>query len=252
MSEWTISTSINTQQYLTTLTDKLAQEMDASFVVLSTLTKNNRRYLNIACKSEHEQKMSKLLKDMLADVLATSYKKDFLRKKLHISSDSIIARTLLSTMSLFDSNYDKKLIKQCFADSRTIALDGVINFQLNEVIKRWDSIAALTGSANLSFNNDVFLLDFLSFLKESIPSLVSEVRVFVNENEVTIMDKDGRILEGLTAATAKEAEENLAISLIAANPATVTLFCSQSNLSDELVKLLNGLFTTNIVTTQAN
>lgn len=250
MSEWTISANSATKQYLSALVDKLKQDTDAAFVVLTTLTKNNREYLNIACKKEHEQKLSKMLKDMLAEILATSYKKDFLRKKLNISSDSIVARTLLSTMSLFDSNHDKKLIKQCFAENKIIAIDGVINFAMGEVTSRWNDVVALTKNTNVLFSNDTFLLDFLSFLKDSIPSLVSEVRVFINDNEFTIMDKDGRVLEGLTSYSLDAAEESLAISLVAANPSTVTVFCSCQQLSDEFVRLLNSLFCISIVTTQ--
>lgn len=112
----------------------------------------------------------------IAEIIAIGYKYDYLDKRLFLPLLSPKQKRLLCTaLVAADLEEDREYVLRRLSRDRQYSIDGVFNFRLGELKKRWDGVLEYIpqqfGSASLD--------DFVNFLVEE-----SEGKVYVKEGKV--------------------------------------------------------------------
>ena len=111
MYESTLSIDINRKSYLDYVYGKLKPHIKLTDAVVAYTKAEDRVYLSIACEDEFAEVMHLEIISQLAEIYAMGFKYDYLKRKLKINRENLLIKTLLNTMTVFDSNNDKKLIR---------------------------------------------------------------------------------------------------------------------------------------------
>ena len=205
---------------------------------------DDREFLSVACYDESAGQISGLIKDVLADVFSIGYKNKYLSKKLNLSNDDLLSRTLINTMCIFDNSFDKTAIKRNIENIKNFSLDGFYNFRLGEVKKKWDEIVILSNSYDVVIKDNETMRDFLMFLIEAIPTLVNNLTVvFDKESGFELFDEKGQRLNKLATMSVREdPEESLLYNLICINPSSINFYGDWENMTAQFKDVADSLF----------
>lgn len=114
--------------------------------------------------------------DKLGEVIAINYKYDFFKKTLSVSGlNETENEILLTSLIAADLGDDKKYAARRFLDGTDSSVDGIFNFRLGALKRKWKDVA--------SYMPDVFLnsqlKDFISYLLEN-----KKKRVYIDGGKV--------------------------------------------------------------------
>jgi hypothetical protein len=103
------------------------------------------------------------VEDKLADVIAVSYKYDYFKRKITVNGLSSDEKELLLTALISaDLDDDKKYVYERLKCLSEIAVDGVFNFRLKPLRKKWAEVAGYIPSTFINSQ----LKEFITFLLE--------------------------------------------------------------------------------------
>ncbi len=225
--------------------DKVAAPVKATGGVLALSKKGGRAKLGIAVKDECFNQINKAVKGVTAEVLAIGYKNRYLKEKIKIESDSLLGKTLINTMCVFDSNYDTNYIKRKINDLDTLALDGCYNFRLIDVKKKWNEVVDLSNNYSGFLSERNVLYEFLSFLLDAIPCLSDTVTVVLGtekKNFEMFNAKEKLMLKFCTFPDKYDVREQILFNLICFNPNLVKFCGDMEGLGTEFSEIINELF----------
>ena len=184
-------------------------------------------------------------KSAVAEVLAVGYKNRFLKEKINIDTSSLLGRTLLDTMCIFDSNYDTNVIKKNILEINNLSIDGCYNFRLKEIKEKWKEIVALSNNYSAFFEEESVILDFLTYLMDAIPCLCDSVTVLVDlqKNNFQLVDGADRLVTKFETFLEKDdLAEQVLFNLICFNPNVVRYCGDMDELGEEFCYVVNEIF----------
>ncbi len=124
----------------------------------------SRSILNLSCPRYYADIVASELKDKLAEIVAINYKYDFFKKNVKVSGlNKNENEILMASLIAADLEDDKRYVYEKLRGLNDFALDGVYNFRLQPLKKKWEDIVSYMPSCFI--NNQ--LKDFVRFLLEN-------------------------------------------------------------------------------------
>ena len=133
MFETSLSIDANKKEFLEYLYDKVKPVVKDCGAAVVRREVDDRIFLSFACENRYGEKLRQSIYSALAEVYAIGFKYDYLKAKLNIKNENLLIKTLLNTMTVFDSNNDKKIVKKSLENEKIIAIDGFFDFRLKEL-----------------------------------------------------------------------------------------------------------------------
>ncbi len=137
---------------------------------------DKRSMLNVECPEEYLEILTAEISDKIAEVIVVKYKNDFFKKNVIVSGLSEVEREILNAgIIAADLEDDKKYVFERIKNQTQIAIDGVFNFRLQMLKRKWSEIIEYIPT---SFLNDQ-LKEFIGYLLEN-----KRKRVYVDYGRV--------------------------------------------------------------------
>lgn len=242
MFESTLSIDIGRKNYLDFIYDRLKPHIKLTNSVVAYTQTDDRAFFSVACEDTHKETVEFEIASNLADVYAMGFKYDYLKRKLKINRENLLIKTLLNTMTVFDSNNDKKLIRQELYGQPVIAVDGFFEFRLKSVKQKWDEIINLTNENSIVFSDDEISGEFLMFLLDAIPHGEEGVKICKYGGNIELFDKKGKKIKLITpVGENKTPEETVLFNLICLAPKKV-LIVDDEDYSPEFLEIIRKFF----------
>lgn len=138
--------------------------------------KDGRAILSIDCPEYYSDIVKTEIADKLAEIIAIRYKYEYFKKNVRIGGlSSVEKEILLTSLIAADLDDDKRYAFDRIKHFRDIAVDGIYNFRLKPLKKKWEGIVSYIPTC---FMNEQ-LKDFVSYLLEN-----KKKRVYVDSGKV--------------------------------------------------------------------
>ena len=132
--------------------------------------------LTVNCPEEYKDIIRVEISDKVAEVIAIKYKNDFFKKSIVVEGlPEVEKEILMASLIAADLEEDKKYSYERIKTDNIIAIDGIYNFRLKQLKKKWQEI---TNYIPTCFVNSQ-LKEFIGFLLEN-----KSKRVYVESGRV--------------------------------------------------------------------
>lgn len=103
----------------------------------------DRIIMYISCGDEHVQLLKKELADYIAEVICIAYKYKLFNDSVSAQGLNLQERELLlSAIIAADFEDDKRFVKSKIQFENQMTIDGLFNFRLQSILKKWKEISA--------------------------------------------------------------------------------------------------------------
>lgn len=135
-----------------------------------------RAILNVNCPVDYADVVVAEIKDKVAEIIAIKYKYDFFKSTLSVGGlKSVEKEILFASLIAADLDDDKKYAFDKIKNSQEIAVDGLFNFRLKLLKKKWQEVAECIPQCFLNTQ----LKEFITYLTEN-----KKKRVYVDGETV--------------------------------------------------------------------
>jgi hypothetical protein len=143
---------------------------------LFTRKTNNRVELNVNCPESYADVVKVEIADKIAEIIAIKYKYEYFKSAVKVAGlSSHEKEILMASLIAADLEEDKKYAFDRVKNSYDVAIDGVFNFRLKPLKKKWSEVVSYIP---VCFVNEQ-LKEFVSFLLEN-----KRKRVYVEGDRV--------------------------------------------------------------------
>ena len=119
----------------------LADVFSYANCTLSVEQVNDRHLLRINCPDEYKDIVCVEVADKVAEVIAIKYKNDYFKNGINIQGLNQIEKEIMyASLIAADLDEDKKYSFDKIKGSENIAIDGMFNFRLGALRKKWQDI----------------------------------------------------------------------------------------------------------------
>ncbi len=133
----------------------------------------SRSVLTLSCPKYFAEIVSCELKDKLSEIIAINYKYDFFKKNVKVNGlNDNEYEILMASLIAADLEDDKRYAYDKLKDLSEFAIDGVFNFRLQALKRKWEDIVSYIPTCFINSQ----LKDFVRFLLEN-----RKTRVFVDD-----------------------------------------------------------------------
>lgn len=215
-------------------------------VVVSIFLQDTHKVLVAVPIEKKEQAMS-LLKENLAEMILTNFKKEYIMSKLNFEVDhSVNMRVFLQTLICFDSDVDKQIIMESLNFDKSIYLNSFINFRLKFLKNKWDELVTLANDNIMYLLSEDSFVELIKFLISNLDYRCYAVNIFSKQNCYLLCDMEGKVINDFLLDKNIVYDDNkLLTSLIALNPEKIIIHCN-SFLKENLLKNLYNFFSNRI------
>lgn len=176
MTQISVTENENNKNNLYYVQSSLAEIFSQAGCSVNVIETDKRCILNINCPEQYKDIIKMEVGDKIAEVIAIRYKNDFFKKTISIEGLSKVEREILvAGLIAADLEEDKKYAFDRVKNQENIAIDGVYNFRLKQLKKKWVEITQYIPSCFLNSQ----LKDFIGFLLEN-----KKKRVYVESGRV--------------------------------------------------------------------
>ncbi len=176
MSQITITEKISNEKNLLYVQTGLAEILSNTDCKISSIHTSDRAKISIQCPEVYYQVIKMEILDMVSEIITVGYKYEFLKKEVKVSGLNESEKEILLTSLIAADFYDdKKWTLERYKDSEEISIDGVYNFRLEPLKKKWREVASYMPKVFLSEQ----LKDFIAYLIEN-----KKKRAFVDDGRV--------------------------------------------------------------------
>lgn len=136
----------------------------------------SRVVFEINCPESYEEIVRAEVADRAAEIVSINYKYDFLKSRIYAAGlSSEEKEILLASLIAADLDDDKKFAFDKLKTSKEMAVDGIYNFRMQAIKRKWADVASYIPMSFLSSQ----LKDFVYYLLES-----KKKRVYVDGEKV--------------------------------------------------------------------
>ncbi len=124
----------------------------------------SRSFLTLNCPEYYADAIFGELAERVAEIISINYKYDFFKKRVRVSGlNKLEYEILMASLISADFEDDTKYVFNKIRGEKELAVDGVFNFRLQPLKRKWEEITSFMPSCFLSGQ----LKDFISFLIEN-------------------------------------------------------------------------------------
>lgn len=241
MFETSFNVDVKNRDYLEFLYDGLKETIKKSSGIVACRVLDDRYFLTLACEDCFAAEIIAETDDLLAEIFVLGFKKDYLKKRLLIYKESLVSKMLVDTMTIFDSENDKKLVKKELFNQQVGALDGFFNFRLKKTKQKWDEIIDLANENSLVLSDKNVCEEFLAFLIEALPKSQIVLKIDCDDGKVVFFDGAKRFLPVLPFGKTEVDEEVVLHNLLRISPKNVFVK-NKGDFSDEFLYIIKRYF----------
>jgi hypothetical protein len=215
----------------------LKQKTNKYRCVVVSSADNNFCNVSIAIDEKHSEFAQEILARIIAKIICSCYKRDFLDKSLNLpSQDSINLTAFKDALVNFDKETDYFIISKNLILDGELYLESFYNFKLSRLQDKWGELVKLANeNRDYLVCKDAFF-DLLKFLIDNIDVSKREVEVFEEENGYRIIPITETDLGGYENQLFTS--ETLVSSLIELSPRKIEFYYSNENDATHLVKTI--------------
>lgn len=176
MSEITVSERDYNESNLYYVKSAVADILNGTGSRYDVLRSGSRSVFKVECPEGYEETLCAEIADKLADVVAINYKYGFFKEKVEAHGLSDREKDiLLAGIIAADLDDDKKYAFDKIKGQSEVAIDGIYNFRLQPLKKKWGEIISYipTGFPNTG------LKEFIGFLLEN-----KKKRIYIDDGKV--------------------------------------------------------------------
>lgn len=161
--------------------DIFKRKVSACGGVVAYSRTQKRTFVSVACEQDGKSKLLSAIKDCFVEMYAVAVKLDFIRARLKICGlDEARYNILLHTLVAFDRENERDYITRNLVLKDKMMLDGVFNFKLSELKRRWEDTCKLTTeNAQYIVDNETYN-ELLKFLISAVNPKI--VKLILSEN----------------------------------------------------------------------
>lgn len=136
----------------------------------------DRAVFTLSVPDEYAEIVNAEVADKLAEIVAINYKYDFFTKNISVGGlNKTEKEILMASLISADLEEDKRYSFERFRSERTVAIDGVFNFRLKPLKRKWEEIVSYMPSCFMGSQ----LREFVSYLLEN-----KKKRIFIDRGRV--------------------------------------------------------------------
>ena len=176
MAEITVSERDYNENNLYYVKNAIADVLNGTGSTFYISRAGSRSLLKIVCPEGYEETLCAEIADKVAEVVAIKYKYDFFKNSVEARGLSEKEKEIfLAGIIAADLDDDKKYAFDKIKEHKDVAIDGVYNFRLSPLKKKWTEIISYipTGFPNTG------LKEFISFLLEN-----KKKRIYIDDGKV--------------------------------------------------------------------
>lgn len=242
MFETSFSIDVKNKRFLDWFYEGLKDGIKESNSIVAYNVVQDRVFLSLACEDVFAVNMKSKILDLLSQVFALGFKHDYLKKRLNIYKESLLTKTLINTMTLFDCENDKKIAKKELFNQQVGAIDGFFNFRFKKLKKKWDEVIELTNENSIVLCNDDVAEEFLAFLFDALPPGENDIKICKKGERIQLFDKYGFKIPVTTPFWCDcEDEEAVLYNLVLLQPQKV-IVCEEKSFSHDFVYIVRRFF----------
>lgn len=240
MYEKTLSIDIDNASMLQHIDNNIATVVAKLGGIVAKSYTASRQYMAIAVPDAYCKQMNDLVCELVLDVLTISYKHYYLSQQLQVG-DSLVARTLINCMSIFDSAEDKCSISNVLS-GENLAIDGYYYFRMRSLRDRWHDVVQLINSNSEVVTDSSTMLQFISYMTEGV-SRTGSLSVSVGEANYLLFDKHDNILPNTNIPISGASVYELAmVDVLLHNPKQLSIYIDDSIEAKQFVQLASQLY----------
>jgi len=245
MFRFSINIESSRKSYLEHIRKNMLYPVNNAGGTQKLLSGDGRSYLEISVENEYKDRIEYALKNLIAEVISMGFKTDYLKSRLRFGEETLLDRTLVNTMSVFDNSIDRKLAFSGLEEVNKLSLDGFFTFRMQRLRERWDEIVTVTGTNSVIYYSEEVKREFLQYLVASLPTLSRNVTLDTAIFGSTLYDGMGKEIERLSLLKSGDfsEEEEILFNLVNISPKTLMLTGDTELLSEEFLSLVKELFT---------
>ena len=159
--------------YIQTALGDLFRSADCS---VNFCEKDERVFLKVNCPEYYSDIIKAEVRDKAAEVIVIKYKYDFFKREIVLDGLSETDKEILfASLIAADLDDDKRYAFERFKEFQDVALDGLFNFRLQPLKKKWEDVVSYMPPCFISSQ----LKDFIGFLLEN-----KKKRVYIDNGNV--------------------------------------------------------------------
>ncbi len=215
-------------------------------VVVSIFLQETYKVL-VAVPRDKMERTTSFLKENLAEMILTIYKKDYILSRLSFEIDSSVnMHIFLQTLVCFDSEMDKQIIMESLNFEKSIYFGSFINFRLKFLKTKWDELVTLANDNIMYLLSEDSFVELIKFLISNLDYRCYAVNIFTKKDCYLLCDMEGKVIKDFLLDKNIVYDDNkLLTSLIALNPEKIIIHCD-SFLKENLLKNLYNFFSNRI------
>ena len=241
MFETSFNIDVKNRDYLDFLYDGLKDTIKKINGIVVCQIFDDRYFLTLACEYFFAAEIISEIDDLLAEIFVLGFKKEYLKKRLYIYKENLLSKMLVDTMTIFDSENDKKLVKKELFNQQVCALDGFFNFRLKKTKQKWDEIIDLANENCIVLSDKNVCEEFLAFLIEAMPKSQVNLKIDCDETGINFFDGQKKFLPVLPFGKKEVDEEAVLFDILRISPKSVFVQ-NKSIFSDEFLYIIKRYF----------
>ncbi len=176
MAQLTVTEKENSKYNLFYIQSVLSELLTNAGCKIENKQRGSRAVMTVTCPDYYSEIVWAELIDKLAEVVVIKYKYDYFKKSVKVSGlNNVEKEILLTSLIAADLDEDKKYTIERFKGLSETAIDGIFNFRLQPLKKKWEDIVSYMPACFINSQ----LKDFVTYLLEN-----KKKRVFVEEGKV--------------------------------------------------------------------
>ncbi|MDR1917956.1 MAG: putative sporulation protein YtxC [Christensenellaceae bacterium] len=226
-----ISTDARFEKALTFIKQKIKNEKHLSKII----RKKERTYLIITANKN----IVPDLHSAITQVVITTMKNYYLTTHTSIPNiPSINREAFIRALSLYDEKTDTIIAGAMVKITPRILLDGLYDFALAPLRKRWSEVAKLVNENMLNLLSKSMFDELLRFLISNLDHKINEAHIIKNNKKIMICNDE---LTPFDIAVGNS-DMNIINALIDISPKTIFIHANGNDIEKKLIKSIEQIF----------
>jgi hypothetical protein len=236
-----ISADARFEEALPFIRQKIKNENQSSKII----KKKDRSYLIITANKN----IASALHNAVTQVVITMMKNHYLAAHTNIPNiPSINREAFIRALSLYDEKTDIIIAGAIVKITPQILLDGLYDFALTPLHKRWNEVAKLVNENMTNLLNKSMFDELLRFLISNLDHKINEAHIIKNNKKIMICNDELTPFDIASVST----DAQVINALIDISPKTIFIHANGNDIEKKLIKNIEQIFPACVIIQYAN
>jgi len=163
MFELTLCLSFERQKYLSEFYKSVSSSIKGDAGIIIKHNSAGKSYLSLAVPDDKKEYIKARVLDFITKVIEEDFKYNFFKENIQIKSKTNLTEAFFRSISTFDEDFDKDIIRQNLVFSGEIVIESLFYFKLQTLVLKWQKTAEIINN-NLIMENNNSVIEVLKYL----------------------------------------------------------------------------------------